>query len=138
MNAIKTYKIANKKKFQVEFGFVGGRWNFRIGDFTLITKVPGGHKNAERIAEILRKSWFRHGQIDGAARTAINNIVNANFRPLKNYRGAFDHNWSWKDGQSPLPEEPSVRMVPAIRQPVVEAEPAVAVTATEQALAEIG
>jgi hypothetical protein len=97
MNTLKTYKLANRKKFQVEYSYKSGKWHFKIGSYILMTRVPGGKENADRIAEILRKSWFRHGEIDGAARTAINSIVNANFKPLKNYRGKWDHNWSWSD-----------------------------------------
>jgi hypothetical protein len=76
MNALKTYKIANRKKFQVEYGFVRGQWNFRIGSFTLITKVKGGHTVAEQIAEVMHKSWHRCGKIDGGCRTAINRLLN--------------------------------------------------------------
>lgn len=128
----KTHKLANKKKFQVTFGFVGGKWNFRIGDFTLLTKVPGGKKSADRIAEILRKSWFRAGNVDGAARNAINRIVNVGQGQLKDYRGPWDHNWSWADGKSSV-EGHTVEMVPPSQEirpvevkptlPVVEAEP---------------
>lgn len=108
----KTYKLANKKKFQVAYEYAGGKWHFRIGDFTLMTKCPGGKQTAERIAEILRKSWFRHGQVDGAARTAITALVNRDFRPLKEYRGAWDHNWSWKDNRNQAtPEDSTVHMI---------------------------
>lgn len=89
------YTLACKKKFQVRYGFSGGKWNFRIGNFTLLTKIPTGKQGADRIAHLLRDSWFRHEQIDGTARNAINKIVNANFKQLKDYRGPWDHNFSW-------------------------------------------
>ena len=109
----KQYKLANRKKFQVTYEYIGGKWSFRIGDFTLLTKCPGGKASADAIAEILRKSWFRCGHVDGAARTAISHIVTRNFKQLKDYRGAWDHNWSWSDrkGQNPVADEPTVRMV---------------------------
>lgn len=60
MKLIKTHKIANRKKGQVEFGSQpGGKWMFKIGRYIKITKVPGGLKTAERIAEALHNSWLR-------------------------------------------------------------------------------
>lgn len=94
------YTLACKKKFAVRYGYKGGKWNFRIGDFTLLTKVASGREGADRIAHHLRESWFRHGSIDGTCRTAINKIANANFKALKDYVGPYDHNWSWKDRRS--------------------------------------
>lgn len=91
------YILACKKKFQVRYGFAGGKWNFRIGDFTLLTKVATGKQGADRIAELLRESWFRAEKIDGTCRNAINRIANANFKALKDYRGPWDHNFSWSD-----------------------------------------
>jgi len=123
----KAYKLANKKKFQVEYGFKGGKWNFRIGDFTLLTKVPGGKVNADRIAEILRKSWFRRQEIDGTARNAINKIVMGDFKALKDYSGKWDHNWSWKDGgRSTVDTSISTVKMVSPNLPVVEAEPVTA------------
>lgn len=75
INAIKVYHVAKKKKFDVEFGFVGGKWNFRIGSFTLLTNVPGGRPVAEKIAEALHKSWHRNGKIDAACRLVINRLL---------------------------------------------------------------
>jgi len=75
MNAIRTYKIANRKKFQVEFGYVGGKWNFRVGSFTLMTKVRGGKEVAHKIAEAMHKSWHRKGEIDGTCRNVINRLL---------------------------------------------------------------
>lgn len=128
----KTYKLANKKKFQVTYGFSSGKWNFRVGDFTLLTKVPSGREGADRIAEILRKSWFRATAVDGAARNAINRIVSKGVPQLKDYRGPWDHNWSWSDGKNHT-EGQTVNMVPPpleirpmevkITLPVVEVEP---------------
>lgn len=89
MNAIKTYKIANKKKFSVEFGYVVSRWHFRIGDFTLIEKVPGGLKVSEKIAEALHKAWHRCGKIDGTCRTVINRLLNV--RTLADWKP--DRDW---------------------------------------------
>ena len=75
INAIKIYKVGNRKKFQVEYGYVTGKWNFRVGSFTLITKVPGGRATADKIAEALHKSWHRTGKIDGACRLVINRLL---------------------------------------------------------------
>jgi hypothetical protein len=113
----KQYKLANRKKFQVTYEYTGGKWSFRIGDFTLLTKCPGGKQTADAIAEILRNSWFRHGQIDGAARTAIGKLVTRGFRHLKDYHGPWDHNWSWSGKRQETPAELTVRMVPA--EPVI-------------------
>lgn len=123
----KTYKLANKKKFQVEYGFKGGKWTFRIGSFTLLTKVPGGKENADRISEILRKSWLRCGEIDGNARNAVNRIVNANFKALKDYKGKWDHGYSFENGgRSTMdPNISTVKMI-SPNLPVVEAEPVTA------------
>lgn len=84
MNALKTYKVANRKKYQVEYGFVRGQWNFRIGSFTLMTKVKGGREVADQIAEVLHKAWHRSQSIDGAARTTINKLLKV--RTLKDFR----------------------------------------------------
>jgi len=107
----KIHKLANKKKFQVTYEYIGGKWSFRIGDFTLLTKCPGGKETADKIAEILRKSWFRHNEIDGAARNAITRLVNRDFTPLKDYRGPFDHNWSWSERKDQSSADPTVHMV---------------------------
>lgn len=94
------YTLACKKKFQVRYEFKGGKWNFRIGDFTLMTKVASGKDGADRIAQLLRDSWFRSEKVDGTCRNAVNKIANANFKALKYYRGPFDHNFSWADRRS--------------------------------------
>lgn len=70
-----TYKIANKKKFQVTFGYKEGKWNFRIGSFVLMSKVPGGKSVAQQIAALLHKSWHRSDNIDIDCRTEINKLL---------------------------------------------------------------
>lgn len=124
MNTNKSYKLANKKKAQVTYGFTGGKWNFKIGNFTLMTKVPDGKENADRIADILRKSFLRCNEVDGTARLAINRIVSSEFKSLKDYRGAFDHNFSWTDNKNQTEGPVAVEMVPPAR-PVVEVVPLV-------------
>ena len=72
MNTIKTYTIANKKKAQVQFGAQrGGKWTFRIGKFTFITKVCGGQPVAQKIGEILRACFLVNSDLTDLARTEI-------------------------------------------------------------------
>lgn len=94
------YTLACKKKFQVRYGYKGGKWNFRIGDFTLLTRVATGREGADRIAQLLRDSWFRSEKIDGACRAAVNKIANGDFKHLKDYQGKWDHNFSYGDRRS--------------------------------------
>jgi hypothetical protein len=76
MNVIKEYNTAKKQKGNVTFGAAhGARWNFRISDkesgaWTKIMRVPGGKEIAERIAEVISKSWKRTAgkKMDSAAR----------------------------------------------------------------------
>ena len=76
MNVIKTYKIANKKKAQVQFGSQsGGRWYFQVGKFTLITKVRGGQAVAQRIGEILRACFLVNTDLTDAARAEIQKLL---------------------------------------------------------------
>lgn len=72
MNAIKTYKIANKKKAQVQYGAQhGGKWHFQVGRFTLITKVHGGRAVAQKIGEVLRKCFLVNSDLTAEARAEI-------------------------------------------------------------------
>ena len=124
MNAIKTYKIANRKKFQVEFGAQhGGKWHFRVGSFTLITKVRGGKSVADKIAEALHKSWHRHGEIDGTCRNIINRLLKV--RTLADWKPEIDW-WSNQPGEKNvvIMVEPATRSdyEPSWRHPKVEAE----------------
>ena len=75
MNAIKTYKIANKKRGMVEFGYVGSKWNFKIGKIILMYRVPGGKEVAEKIAEALHKAILRAGKIDGTFRNVLTRLL---------------------------------------------------------------
>lgn len=93
----KTYKFQNKKKFQVEYGYTGGKWNFRIGSFILMTKVPGGKPVADRISEALHKSWHRNGRIDTACRLVINRLLEV--RTLKDWKP--ERHWMGFQVQSP-------------------------------------
>jgi hypothetical protein len=113
MNAIKTYKIANRKKGQVEYGSrPGGVWEFKIGKYTKMTKVPGGKKVAERIAEALHKSWIRTAskvvtndleRIDATCRRVIDHLTAV--RRLADWKPTND--W-WSNA---TPDEPTVKMV---------------------------
>jgi hypothetical protein len=94
INAIKIYKIANKKKAQVHFGAqAGGKWHFAVGNFTIITKVRGGNVVARKIGEVLHASWLAHQTITDEAREQINKLLNVH--NLKDYvppaveRGCF-------------------------------------------------
>lgn len=101
MNAIKTYKIANKKKGMVEYGYVGSKWNFRAGKITLMYKVPGGLAVAKKIAEALHKSILRSGGVDGVFRNILNRLLKV--RTLADWRP--DRDW-WSndsDGQVSVP-----------------------------------
>ena len=109
MNVIQTYKIANRKKHQVEFGAQrGGKWQFRIGSFTLLTKVGGGKEVAFKIAEALHKAWHRQETIDGTCRNVITRLLAV--KTLADWKPEQDW-WSNQPG-----EEPAVIMVePKIR-----------------------
>ena len=104
MNAIKTYKVANKKKGMVEFGYVGSKWNFRVGKMTLMYHVPGGKRVAEKIAEALHKSMVRVGKIDGACRNVLNRLIKV--KTLADWKP--DRDW-WSNDSVPGME--SVQMV---------------------------
>lgn len=75
MNAIKTHFVAKKKKGQVEYGYVGSQWNFRIGKYILMYRVRGGLKVADKIAEAIHKAVLRCGQVDGKCRVIINRLL---------------------------------------------------------------
>ena len=76
MNVIKTYKIANKKKAQVQFGAQrGGKWCFQIGQFTLITKVHGGQAVAQKIGEVLRACFLTNADLTNEARAEIQTLL---------------------------------------------------------------
>lgn len=95
MNTIKTYKIANRKKGQVEYGSrPGGTWKFRVGKFIKITKVKGGRAVADKIAEAMHKSWLRTDgkivkddseRIDGICRSILDRLTKG--RTLTDYKG---------------------------------------------------
>jgi hypothetical protein len=97
MNALKVHKIANKKKFQVEFGYSGGRWHFRVGNFTQIIPSRLGEKKAGKIAEVIRNSFLRtegrqvenpSHRLDGICRATINKIVGV--RTLADYEQGYE------------------------------------------------
>lgn len=109
MNAIKTYKIANRKKFQVTYGYVAGKWQIQIGSFTLMTKVRGGKEVVAKIGEAMHKSWFRTADtkegshIDGTCRNVINKLLKV--RTLADY--VPDNDW-WSNAEG---DAPAVEMV---------------------------
>lgn len=94
MNTIKTYVIANRKKGQVIFGSQhGGKWIFKAAKWMKITKVPGGQKVAEKIAEAIHKSLLRTAgkpveddsqRIDGTCRNIMNCLLKV--RTLADYK----------------------------------------------------
>ena len=84
MNVIKTYKIANKKKAQVQFGaHAGGKWYFRVGRFTLITKVRGGLPVAQMIGKILRSCFLVNDDLTDTGREQIQKLLQT--RTLADY-----------------------------------------------------
>jgi len=91
INAVKTYHVAKKRKFDVEYGYTGGKWNFRVGSFILLTHVPGGRPVADKIAEAMHKAWHRNGRIDGACRLVINRLLQvktlADWKPDRFWNG---------------------------------------------------
>lgn len=95
--AKKVYHIKKKQKFAVEYGYTGGKWNFRIGSFILLTCVPGGRPIADRIAEALHKAWYRDGKIDVACRLVINRLLEV--RTLKDWKP--ERHWNGLQVQSP-------------------------------------
>jgi hypothetical protein len=118
MKLIRTYKIANRKKGQVEYGSrAGGLWEFKVGGYIKLTKVPGGKEVAERIAEAIHKSWLRTAgkpvsnasdRIDGTCRNVMERLIKC--RTLADYKPV---NASWDnpnrpaDGQTVLMVEPT-------------------------------
>jgi len=125
MNVIKEYNTAKKQKGNVSFGAENGhRWNFRIADkesgaWTKIMKVPGGKAIAERIAEVISKSWTRTAgkkleapdRLDGRARRQIDHLIK--LRTIADWTG--EPEWWSNDPTS----EPAVAMV-YVNQPKPE------------------
>jgi hypothetical protein len=120
MNLIKTHKIANRKKGQVEFGSQpGGKWMFKLGRYIKITRVPGGLEVAERIAEALHKSWLRTDgkkvqndieRIDGICRGVMDRLLRmpslADHKPI---------NASWDNPNTPATGQDVVMVSPKRR-----------------------
>ncbi len=107
-----TYKIANKKKGMVEYGYVGAKWNFKTGKVTLMYKVPGGKAVAEKIAEALHKAILRAGKIDGTFRNVLARLLKV--KTLAAWRP--DADW-WSNASGPGDE--MVKMV-YVNQPAVK------------------
>ncbi len=99
-----TYKIANKKKFQVTVKYAAGKWHIQIGGFTWMGKVRGGKDVAMKIGEAMHKAWFRTANskqgshIDGTCRNVINNLLNV--KTLADWRPDRDW-WSNAEGDAP-------------------------------------
>lgn len=119
MNVIKEYNTAKKKKGNVSFGAAhGARWIFRAADkesgaWEKIMKVRGGRDVAERVADVISKSWLRTAgkglksfeRIDGKARRQID--VLCQVRTLKDYDG----NPEWWSNEVPQTGQETVKMV---------------------------
>lgn len=118
MNAIKTYFIAKRKKGQVEYGSAhGGKWTFRVGKYSKITKVAGGKPVADKIAEAFHKSWLRTDgkkvendceRIDAICRRVIDRLIKV--RTIADWKPDVDW-WSNEPG-----DEPSVKMITPVNR----------------------